>query len=397
MIAAAHTPGRETEFPAFGDSEYEARLLRAQRAMQAHRMDALLLTSPANFRYFTGFDSQFWESPTRPWFLIVPAAGRCVAVIPEIGEPVLSGGWIEDLRTWPAPQPADDGISLLANALVPVTGRHRRIGMEMGRESSLRMPLVDFFELRDQLRHIDLVDGSPCIWELRNIKSPAEIAHIRTSCRVVGDAFAALPERARAGQTERDICTGLAIDILGRGAHSVPFLGCGSGPGGYSQAIASPCGRKLVDGDVLVIDVGATTHGYFSDFDRNYGVGRVADEALRAHELVWLATEAGIAAAVPGARASELHEAMIKVLQPAAGRGNNVGRMGHGLGLQLTEPPSNKAGDTSVLLPGMVITIEPSMAYGNGKVMVHEENVVITESGPQLLTRRAPREMPILG
>ncbi len=72
---------------AFATSEFEHRLQRAQRHMHAHRLDALLVTSPPNFRYFSGFDSQFWESPTRPWFLVVPAEGRCIAVVPEIGAP----------------------------------------------------------------------------------------------------------------------------------------------------------------------------------------------------------------------------------------------------------------------------------------------------------------------
>jgi Xaa-Pro dipeptidase len=87
---------------------------------------------------------------------------------------------------------------------------------------------------------------------------------------------------------------------------------------------------------------------------------------------------------------------MTKVLEDAGMRGNNVGRLGHGLGLQLTEPPSNMPGDDTVLEPGMVITIEPGMEYAADRMIVHEENVVITADGAQLLTRRAPREMPII-
>ncbi len=74
-------------------------------------------------------------------------------------------------------------------------------------------------------------------------------------------------------------------------------------------------------------------------------------------------------------------------------RSNNVGRLGHGLGLQLTEPPSNNSDDEAVLEAGMVITIEPGMEYAEGKMIVHEENIAISESGPILLTTRAPREM----
>ena len=76
---------------------------------------------------------------------------------------------------------------------------------------------------------------------------------------------------------------------------------------------------------------------------------------------------------------------------------NDVGRLGHGLGMQLTEFPSNKAGDDTELVPGMVLTLEPGMAFAPGKMMVHEENIVIREHGAQWLTRRAPREMPVVG
>jgi Xaa-Pro aminopeptidase len=173
-------------------------------------------------------------------------------------------------------------------------------------------------------------------------------------------------------------------------------MAAASGNGGYAQIISRPGPRALEDGDILIIDVGATVHGYFCDFDRNFGIGCVSDAALRAHEAVWLATEAGIAAAVPGAKTSDLWAAMMRVLEKAGMRGNNVGRMGHGLGLQLTEPPSHMEADHTVLEAGMVITIEPGMEYEMGKMLVHEENMVVTADGPQLLSRRAPRELPIV-
>jgi Xaa-Pro dipeptidase len=83
-------------------------------------------------------------------------------------------------------------------------------------------------------------------------------------------------------------------------------------------------------------------------------------------------------------------------MEPAGMRGNNVGRLGHGLGLQLTEPPSNSADDDAVLEVGMVITIEPGMEYAPGKMIVHEENIAITADGAELLTTRAPREMLVI-
>ena len=69
------------------------------------------------------------------------------------------------------------------------------------------------------------------------------------------------------------------------------------------------------------------------------------------------------------------------VLEAGGSLGNNVGRMGHGLGLQLTEPPSNMPGDDTVIVANMVLTIEPGMEYAPGKMIVHEENIVVREDG----------------
>ena len=119
---------------------------------------------------------------------------------------------------------------------------------------------------------------------------------------------------------------------------------------------------------------------------------RWSDDAKRAHAAVWDATEAGLAAARPGVTVEDVWQVMAKLLEDAGSIGNNVGRMGHGLGMQLTEPPSNMPGDQTVIEAGMVLTIEPGMEYRPGKMIVHEENVVITENGAELLTTRAPRE-----
>jgi len=106
--------------------------------------------------------------------------------------------------------------------------------------------------------------------------------------------------------------------------------------------------------------------------------------------------QAGIDAARPGATTTDLWRAMAAVLEEAGSLGNNVGRMGHGLGMQLTEWPSNRPGDDTPLVPGMVMTIEPGMEFAPGRMMVHEENIAVTENGCELLTIRAEREMPVV-
>ena len=110
-----------------------------------------------------------------------------------------------------------------------------------------------------------------------------------------------------------------------------------------------PTDRVLQRGDVVIIDTCTTYDGYFCDFDRNWSIGYAADEVKRAYEAAWRATEAGLAVAKPGATCAELWLAMDSILGSMGSLGNNAGRMGHGLGLQLTEPPSLTGDDDTVL------------------------------------------------
>ena len=87
---------------------------------------------------------------------------------------------------------------------------------------------------------------------------------------------------------------------------------------------------------------------------------------------------------------------MQKVLNELNNSQKSVGRMGHGLGLQMTEPPSIMKNDKTILEKNMIITLEPSMEHNTGKMIVHEENILITENGCELLTTRTPKSLPII-
>lgn len=379
----------------FPVDEYEARLERAQRAMGEQRLDAVLLTSEPEVRYFSGFHTQFWESPTRPWFLVLPAAGGPIAVVPEIGAAGMAATWVEDIRTWPSPRPDDDGISLLAGVLASLPARHGRIGASLGVQSHLRMPWNDFMALRQRLA-AGFVDCMDLLVRLRMVKSPREVDKIRHACAIAGAGFAALPGFAAAGMSEREVCRELRIDLLRRGADHSPYLIAGSGPGGYDSIIMGPGDRVLEHGDVLIIDTGTVYDGYFCDFDRNWAFGHADDAVRRAYATVFAATDAGFAAVRPGATTSDLWRSMWSVLEQGGALGNEVGRLGHGLGMQLTEQPSNTATDGTVLEPGMVLTLEPGMTFAPGRQMVHEENIVVTADGAAWLSPRAAPELPVI-
>lgn len=379
----------------FSQNEFEARTARMQKLMREKKLDAVFLTTEPNIRYYTGYYTQFWESPTRPWFLVIPLEGKPIAVIPGIGESGMRSTWIDDIRTWSSPNPADDGVTLVSDTINSLPKQFGRIGATLGLESYLRMPYADFQKVAANIS-LEFVDIARDMHYLRSVKSPAEVAKIRKACAITNHGFDLIPEHARVGQTEREICTQMRINMLREGAEFVKYLISGSGPDGYDSIIMGPTSRVIEKGDVLIIDVGAVYDGYFSDFDRNFAFGGCSDETKRAYECVYKATDAGFAAARPGATTTDVYNAMWKIMEAGGALGNGVGRLGHGLGTQLTEWPSNTATDNTVLEPGMVITLEPGMTYAQGKDMVHEENIVITEDGAEWLTRRASEEIIII-
>ncbi len=380
----------------FPESEFETRTAAMQEIMHDRKVDAVLLTTEPNVRYFSGFLTQFWQSPTRPWFLILPARGKPVAVIPEIGVSGMAQTWVEDIRCWASPRPQDDGISLLIDLFKNLPRKHGRIGMTLGAESTIRMPIHNFDWLRRELPEYQFVDIAGQLHRLRMVKSALEIEKTRYICQVVSAAFQSLPDYARTGMTEAQIVSRLKIDILQRGADSVSYMVAGSGPGGYDSIIMGPTDRSVAEGDLLIIDTGSTFDGYFCDFDRNWSFGYADDATRRAHEVVWDATEAGFKAAKPGSTTTGIYNAMNQVMLAGGSLGNQVGRLGHGLGIELTERPSNTATDNTVLKAGMIITLEPGMTFAPGRQMVHEENIVITENGAEWLTRRVGRELMVI-
>ncbi len=381
----------------FEEDEFETRMQRIQRRMFSAKMDAILLTTEPDIRYFTGFFTQFWESPTRPWFVLLPLLGKPIAVIPEIGATGMAATWVENIHTWPAPQPKDDGLSLLKSVINSLKCRYGRLGTPMGHESFLRMPLGDYSRLTDMLPSFEFIDASEDIHRVRYIKSSAEIEKISYICQIASDSFDALPTFTKTGDSERDICKRMRVDLLERGADCIPYLISGSGQGGYDSIIMGPTDRIQTPGDVLIIDTGATFDGYFCDFDRNFAFKHATDSVHRAYATVYAATDAGFAAAKPGATTSEIWLAMWRAMEKNGALGNSIGRLGHGLGIQLTEWPSNTENDATQLEVGAVITLEPGMEFAPGKQMVHEENILITEDGAQLLSRRAPAELPLIG
>jgi Xaa-Pro dipeptidase len=355
-----------------------------------------------NLRYFTGFYTQGWINPSRPRYFLLPLEGEPVAVVPSgqaIGFRRMS--WVTDVRAWPAPRPHDDGFSLIVDALRSRVTRKGRVAVETGLEMRMGTPVGEYLRIRDALGDVDFVDATPIIRPLRNVKSAAELACMRQMSQIASNAFDDFARTFTAGQTERSVYRTFHKLLLEHGADEVPYVIPVGGPHGYDQINTAPSDRVLGTGDLLLVDVCASLRGYFADVDRNFALERTADEFIEAYALAFEATQAGIDAVRPGRTAEDVFRAMAKVLDPAGRPQLPSGRMGHGVGMDSAEPPSLMPGDHTVLEEGMVLAIEPFVTLPGvetmpWRLMVHEENVAVTQTRCELLSRRVAPNLPII-
>ena len=378
----------------FPKEEYLKRLDNIHKKLENENIDAIVITSPANFRYFSGLDSNFWESPTRPWFLIISKNGKIKALVPSIGLSAIESTFIKDIEVWQSPNPKDEGTSLLKK-IIKTFPKNSNIGFELGMETYLRMSIKEFLKIKKDLQEYNFIDSTNIVWSLRKIKSDLEIKNIEKVCSITSKVFNNLINKISLGMSEREIATIFKKDLINNGVDYIMYLSCASGINGYNQIICNPSEKKIGDGDILIIDTGSTLNGYYCDFDRNFGFGNINQKSLDAYNKLWNATEKTLEIIKPGISCKEVYESLSKNLFSSNVK-SSVGRMGHGFGLQLTEPPSIMIDDNTILEKNMILALEPSIEIENDLILVHEENILITQNGNRLLTSRTPKELPVI-
>ena len=378
----------------FPKEEYLKRLDNIHKKLENENIDAIVITSPANFRYFSGLDSNFWESPTRPWFLIISKNGKIKALVPSIGLSAIESTFIKDIEVWQSPNPKDEGTSLLKK-IIKTFPKNSNIGFELGMETYLRMSIKEFLKIKKDLQEYNFIDSTNIVWSLRKIKSDLEIKNIEKICSITSKVFNNLINKISLGMSEREIVTIFKKDLINNGVDYIMYLSCASGINGYNQIICNPSEKKIGDGDILIIDTGSTLNGYYCDFDRNFGFGNINQKSLDAYNKLWNATEKTLEIIKPGISCKEVYESLSKNLFSSNVK-SSVGRMGHGFGLQLTEPPSIMIDDNTILEKNMILALEPSIEIENDLMLVHEENILITQNGNRLLSSRTPKELPVI-
>jgi Xaa-Pro aminopeptidase len=376
------------------NGESAARVARLQAAMADDGLDALLLTDAANVRYVTGGYAAdvLWSSPTRILAAVVPRDGDPALLVPDFiaASAAASSGWAR-VETYSSL--AEPPVGQLAGLLRPA----RRIGIESGGEGRIGMSLATLDALRAAIpRGAALVDGMAVVQRVRAVKSGWELDRLRWACAASSAGFAAAFRVPREGAYETDLAREIAMAGLAAGARwpeaaTMPgWIGMTSGPGAYDRFVEAPRRRRLEPGDLLWADVGFRVDGYWSDFCRAGVVGGPTPQQRDRQARVLAATAAGVAACVPGATAADVARATGAELERQGLPGLGFGRVGHGIGLTATEPPTIALHDATVLEAGTVVTVEPAAALDDGLYCAEQVVIVRPPGEPPEVISLAP-------
>lgn len=356
-------------------SDYVAR----QAALQAlEGVDAVALVPGANLLYFTGLHMHLSERPTIALF---SADKGLVVIIPE-----LEYGQLEarsDLAVTAFRWQDQDGYEqAFAAALDFLDLQGKTLGVD-----GMSMRVSESLALRACEPSMDITAVERELIAIRARKQPEEIAALRRAIAVSEQALQQTLEQIREGMSERQIARMLSEALLEAGSERLSFGSLVQTGSNSAFPHGSVTDRCLAQGEALLIDFGGVVADYPADITRTFCLGEPSAELARMHAVVLEANQAAIAASKPGVAMGEVDRAARAVIE-AAGYGQYfIHRTGHGLGLDVHEPiPQIAANVQEVLEPGMVFTIEPGVYVpGVGGVRL-EDDVLITDSGVEVLT-----------
>lgn len=349
------------------------RRARLRERLAAHEADALLVTEPVNVRWLTGL-----------------VATRAALLMGPDGEVLCTDGrYADQARAVAADVPlvVDASDAWLVEAVPD--------GVTLGVEGD-RVAWARVEGLRRRLPHVRVVDAGGLVETVRLSKDADERALLASACAITADTLRTVTAALRPGMTERAVARMVEDGFRDRGADDRAFATIvASGPNGARpHHLAGD--RAIAAGDLVTIDAGALVDGYHADMTRTVAVAAPPVERLAAvYEAVRRAQSAGVAAVRAGVAAEDVDAAARDVLVAEGFGDAMVHPTGHGVGLEIHEPPILRRGATATLPAGAAVTVEPG-AYlpGLGGVRI-EDTVVVTETGCEVLTN-APTDLTIV-
>ncbi len=351
--------------------EVDQRLDRLRSGLEGTGCDALLVTSATDIGYLTGFTGSaglLWVDPGRA---VLVTDGRYAEQAPT---QVAGAGVAADVEISGTGQ---------REVMVPLAGPGTRLGLDAG-----SVTWADQRRFAGWFEEAELVPTEGVVAALRQVKDAGEVARIEAAAAIADAALEAVWPMLDAEPTEAEVAAALDEAMRSRGAADRAFETIVAGGPNSALPHARPGGRRMVEGDLVVCDLGALVEGYHSDMTRSTRIGGTGSgreaEMLTA---VLEAREAGIAAVADGVAASAVDAACRAVLTDAGLAEAFTHGTGHGVGLDIHEGPALSATSTDTLRNGQVVTVEPG-AYIAGLGGVRwEDTVLVTGDGCRRLTR----------
>lgn len=378
-----------------GEAEVGARIARLRANMADANVDAVILTSRQNFEYYSGFRTLFWTSDTRPLLAIARRDRAGIAII-------INGSEERNAQAWPNRHVQPVYYHGYTEVAVSAAGEFLNdlpagaaVGFDYGPDMFGRgsIALIDY--LRSAPRNFRLSDQADLIWQQRLVKSQHELATKREACRIATKSFFAGLADLRLGMNEYEFGQLLKQRMIALGADSVDWLPVRFDPAGKSYAQPNH-EVPLARGNFIWVDMGARRADQISDLDRIAKVGRATPEQEDLYGFVRGVTirlAEKVRPGMTGAMVYRLFEELWS--ERKLSRLTAAGRVGHGSGIALTEPPSLMAGSNEIILEDMVLHLEPKLEMADG-VYQTEEVFRVTESGPEFLSDIAPERLPIV-
>ena len=365
-----------------------ARLNNLTASLSTSNLDAVILNPGPTLTYLTGVDFHLME---RPIVLFVASGQDPVLVLPELEMlkvdmfpyKIQAFAYGENPSEW-------DAAFRKASQALGLDGK--RIGVE-----PRQLRLMEFGHVKAGAPESEYPDASGVLTGLRLKKDKAEVDKMRHAVKIAQDALEATIPLIKIGMTERELSSELVIQLLKHGSDpAIPFSPIVSGGPNGANPHASPTERKLQVGDLLVVDWGAAYNHYISDLTRTFAVGEVDDECKKIHKIVQEANAAGRAAGKPGVPCANVDIATRDVIEKSGYGKYFTHRTGHGIGMEGHEDPYMRGDNMQLLEPGMAYTVEPGIYLPNRNGVRIEDNVVITETGADVLSDM-PREIRVVG
>jgi Xaa-Pro aminopeptidase len=334
------------------------------------KLDAMLVSAGPNVRYLTGFTGD------NAALLVLP--GRSILFT----DPRFEIQSAQETAQARCRIKISRGPLMLDVAAAVKRAGARRIGYEPA-----RMTCESFEFLKSKLpMRAALEPARGWIEELRMVKSPEELARIRRSVETNAEAFEQTVARVGPGIRESDLAAELEYRMRRLGAEKPSFDTIVAGGVRSALPHAQPTSARIENGQLVVVDMGALQDGYCSDMTRMLFLGIPGAKVKRMYRAVLQAQLAAIDAVHAGATTARVDGAARRVLKGYGLDRAFVHSTGHGLGLEIHEPPRVGKRDKTKLAAGMAITIEPGVYLENFGGIRIEDTVVVTETGCEILT-----------